>query len=71
MEEKQARIEQLRQRFDELSEQLRKIRREWLVAHDRRDVERETALVDEETNAFHEVSKVISEFTKLMKGAER
>lgn len=64
--EKEARVEELRFRFQDLSGQLERIHREWIDAREQNDVGREVRLIGEETDLFNEVNKVITEFTELM-----
>lgn len=61
------RIAELRRRFSELQGVLGQLRDEWMEAHNRRDVGRETELIRQETKLFDQVNEVITEFSKLMR----
>ena len=60
------RLDRLRFRFEELREELSRIREEWLEACSQNDHGRESALVHRETAIFEEVNEIIKEFTSVI-----
>jgi hypothetical protein len=55
-------FQDLRFRLDEVSDELKQLRSEWLEAHSRMDIDRETELVHRETELFNQVNDVIKGF---------
>ncbi|OPY66709.1 MAG: hypothetical protein A4E57_02674 [Syntrophorhabdaceae bacterium PtaU1.Bin034] len=66
-EEKDKRINDFRLRFDVLSEELKRLRDEWVEAHNKKDITRETQLVHREKDLFDQVHDVITGLAGLLK----
>ncbi len=66
-EEKEKSFQDIRFRFDDLSEQVRRLHDEWREAHARSDIDRETELVRRETDLFSQFDEVVKEFAGWLK----
>lgn len=60
-------INDFRLRFNDLSQELEHLRNEWLEAHDRKDIDRETALAHREKDLLNQVDNVIKGLAGLLK----
>lgn len=70
LETKEARIEEIRLRIREISDQLKVVRAEWTDAHSRRDALCETGLVGRETQLFAETDNLVREFSDLVRSVQ-
>ncbi len=66
-EEKDKTFNDLRFRFDGISEELRHLRDEWADAHGRKDIERETELAHRESDLLGQADDVVRNLAGLMR----
>ncbi len=68
-EEKEKKFNDLRLRFDSLSEEMKRLRDEWADAHGKKDIAHETDLVRREADLFHQANEVVKDLKGLLKQA--
>ncbi len=68
-EEKDKKFNDLRFRFDGISEEMKRLRDEWAEAHSKKDIAHETDLARREADLFHQVNEVIEGLEGLLKQA--
>ncbi len=66
-EEKDRKFDDLRFRFDGISEEMKHLRDEWAEAHSKKDIAQETDLVRREADLFHQLNDVIGALEDLLK----
>jgi uncharacterized coiled-coil DUF342 family protein len=66
-EEKDRKFDDLRFRFDGISEEMKHLRGEWAEAHSKMDIAQETDLVRREADLFHQLNAIIESLEGLLK----
>jgi hypothetical protein len=66
-EEKNRKFDDLRFRFDGISEEMKHLRDEWAEAHGKQDIAQETDLVRREADLLHQLNEVIGDLEGLLK----